>query len=437
MLRIARIRISTFISVGKQEEHSFSQYQRLVALVKKHLSPVTASVFAQPVLQDKRDYVEWYSELQGQPEPLLSLPENQQLKVKELLTERLSSISKLAEQLPQLEPGNDDIQAILQKAVQFPGDKAIYVINDQPVIIFWGIADQTSHSVPPLTANIVNSEPPLAVPATKETSRSLLRVSLLLLSIVLLAGLFWLSKQQPINWQDYNPFVDEYRLLLDEVNAAENNCSALENIYNNNALINKTEEKFVFVKKQIEAKLADCEAYIQLKNEIESAQGDCSKLTDALNNNPYLQNPQKPFIELKGQLDTYQKSCKKEQLKLLPKVIEAQFVPGFATFIPETEERALEEIKKIGIFLSKHKDAAVLITLHTPVPGPEHIEHISIRSRSGFETTKDVLDARFNNVVDNLLEVPGVSRNQIKKGAYQFNKVSRIVKFKIISRSHQ
>ena len=415
MLRIARTRISTFLPADRQDEKPFAQYQRLVTLVKKHLSPVTASVFAQPVLQDDSDYVEWYSELQGQPEPLLSLPESQQLKVKELLTDRLSSITKLAEQLPQLEPGSADFQDNLQKAARFPENKLIYVINDQPVIIFWGIADQTSHSVRPPTSNIVDSKSPLATSATKKTSRSLLRIGLLLLSIGVLAGLFWLSKQ-PINWQDYNPFLDEYQLLLDEVNAAENNCpalediytnnplinkneekyvllkkqveeslvncdyqslldevnaaesdctalksiytnnplinrteekfvllkkqveeslvncdyqllldevnaagnncSTLENIYTNNPLINKTEEKFALVKKQVEAKLANCEAYIQLKKEIESAQGDCPKLTGILNDNPYLQNPQEPFIELKGQLEKSVQQCVEfQQLK--------------------------------------------------------------------------------------------------------------------------
>ncbi len=328
--------------------------------------------------------------------------------------------------------------------------------------------------------------------------------------------------------------MDEYQLLLDEVNAAGNNCPALENIYTNNPLINKEEEKFTLVKKQIKARLADCAAYVQLKKEIDSAQGDCPKLTDILTNNPYLQSPQEPFIALKNQLeqnvqhcaefeklksiidsskdncsdlskiqqedprilqpqglfislqqqlvryiencaayetlastiyqarsncrklkqlaaenpllknptgkfialkqqlDTDLKNCKQEQLKLLPKFLEAKFVPGFATFTPESKKSALEEIKRIGMYLSEHKNTAVLITLHTPVSGPEHIEPIA---RSGFRNTKEVLDARFKNVTDGLLQVPGVSRNQIKKGTYQFNKPSRIVKFKMISRS--
>ena len=534
MLRIARTQTSTFLSADRQDEKPFNQYQRLVTLVRKHLSPVTASVFAQPILQDDRDYVEWYSDLQGQPEPLLSLPENQQLKAKELLTNRLDSVSKLAEQLPQLEPGSTDSQTILQKAVQYPGDKAVYVINGQPVIIFWGVVDPANTAVHPSTANRVDSEA-LSTPVTKKTPRSFLRTGLLLLSIALLAGLFWFwFSKQSLNWNDYSPFMDEYQLLLDEVNAAENNCPALENIYTNNPLINKEEEKFTLVKKQVETILDNCAAYDQLKKEIDSAQDDCHKLTDILTNNNYLQNSQEPFIELKNQLensvqrcvefqklksaidsakdncsalskiqqedprvqkpeglfnslqqqldryiadcaayetlastinqarlncrklkqlaaenpllknptgkfialkqqlDTDLKNCKQEQLKLLPKFLEAKFVPGFATFTPESKQSALEEIKRIGKYLAEHKNTAVLITLHTPVSGPEHIEPIA---RSGFRTTKEVLDARFKNVTDGLLQVPGVSRNQIKKGAYQFNKPSRIVKFKMISRS--
>ena len=305
MLRIARTQISTFLPAERHDEKPFSQYQRLVTLVKKHLSPVTASVFAQPVLQDDSDYVEWYSDLQGQPEPLLSLPENQQLKAKELLTNRLDSVSKLAEQLPQLEPGSTELQTILQKAVQYPGDKAVYVINGQPVIIFWGVADPTSPSAHAPITNIV--DPDTVAPTAKKTPRSFLRTGLLLFSIALLAGLFWLSKQ-PINWQDYNPFLDEYQLLLDEVNAAENNCQALENIYTSNPLINKTEEKFVLLKKQVEERLVNCD-YQLLLDEVNAAENNCTALKNIYTNNPQINRTEEKFVLLKKQVEEHLVNC--------------------------------------------------------------------------------------------------------------------------------
>jgi len=306
VLRIARTQISTFLPADRQEEKPFNQYKRISTLVKKHLSPVTASVFAQPILQDDSDYVEWYSDLQGQPEPLLSLPENQQLKVKEILTNRLASISKLAEQIPQLEPSSADLQDLLQQAVQFPGDKAVYVINGQPVIIFWGIPDPTSPSVPTPTTNIADPET-LATPVTKKTPRSLFRIGLLLLSIALLAGLFWLSKQ-PINWQEYNPFLDEYQLLLDEVNAAENDCPALENIYTNNPLINKTEEKFILLKKQVEESLVNCD-YQLLLEEVNAAENNCTALKSIYTNNPLINRTEEKFLLVKKQVEESLVNC--------------------------------------------------------------------------------------------------------------------------------
>lgn len=57
-----------------------------------------------------------------------------------------------------------------------------------------------------------------------------------------------------------------------------------------------------------------------------------------------------------------------------------------------------------------------------------------IAIKNEFKTVEDVLDARFSNITDILLNVPGVSNNQIKKGSYQYNKTSRIIEFKMISK---
>ena len=357
MLRIARTKKSTFLPADKQDAHNFSQYQPLTKLIKKYLSPVTASIFSKPVLIDNSEDIEWYSDLQGQPQPLLSLPEDQQLNAKKLLTDRLAAISKLADQLPQLESDSEALQSVLRKAIQFPGYESIYVVNGEPVITFWGIPDpavQAINSATPVIppAPILNQKP------KRKISRLFSYLAWLLLVALLAALAFWISKQ-PINWQDYNPFIDEYQILLDEVNAAEENCStlkaiyndnplinkdeekfillkqsvkikltqcdyqllldevnaagdscpALKKVYNSNPLINKDEEKFILLKQQVEAKLSICTAYEELKKEIELAQGDCEKLSQILNTNTYLKNPDKPFIQLKQDLEKNVQLC--------------------------------------------------------------------------------------------------------------------------------
>jgi hypothetical protein len=319
VLRIARTKKSVYLNTEDQDDQHFAQYQQLTKLIKKHLSSVAASVFAQPVLQNNSDDIEWYSDLHGQPEPLLSLSEEQQLKAKKLLSDRLTALTKLADQLPQLEPDSEELQTLLKKAVQFPGDKSVYVVNDQPVITFWGVPDPSSIKT---IQTVQNTNTPLsqtpALPITNNESKPRIPrfLSYLgwLLLFTLLAGLlwYWFSKH-PVNWQDYNPFVDQYQIILDQVSAAGDDCVELERIYKDDPLLHKTEEKFTLLKKQVESKLDICQAYEQLKKEIEFAQGDCKKLVSILNQNQYLQDAKKPFIDLKNALKKDVQLCAEYQ----------------------------------------------------------------------------------------------------------------------------
>ena len=224
----------------------------------------------------------------------------------------------------------------------------------------------------------------------------------------------------------------EFQQLKSAIDSAKDNCSALSKIRQENPRIQQPEGPFISLKQQVDNYIANCTAYETLASTIDKAQLDCRKLKQLAAENYLLNNPAGKFIALKLQLDTYLKNCQREQLKRLPKILEAKFVSGFDTFTPETKERALKDIKKLGGYLSEHKDAVVLITLHTAVSGPGSINSFAIKS--GFRTAKDVLDARFKIVVDGLLRIPGVSKNQIKKDTYQYNKPSRTVKFKMISR---
>ncbi len=512
MLRIARVTKSTFIQSDSNEEIIFSKYSDLTKLVKQHLSPVTASIFAIPTVQEDSNEIEWSSELKGQPVQLNSLPKDEQQQAKKLLNDRLSAIDRLADKLPQQASETEKLRALLKQALHYPGDEAVYVINGQPVITFWGVDDKTkSTNAPILTSTI-----PMTNGAQKQRKKP--RFFLFLGWLVLLALLaflwYWLANN-PVNWQAYNPFaVDEYQQLVNEAEEAGDDCFALDNIYQNNVLLQRPEEKFNLIKQQVEAKLVKCEAYKQLLKTIQLAEGNCQELRNILekssylqtpeglfikwrdqlendiqlceynnlkskiqtssdncpelskllNNNQYLHNPQGKFVELRQQLESsvnlctkFQKlkskidsakdncplltkintenpplqnfNCTKKELESLPKVFGAEFVEGFATFTPKTKKRALKEINMIGEFLSRHKNATVLITLHTVVSGPNDPNPSAIAS--GLRTTRNVLDARFQSVVNGIMKVSGTSRKQIKKNAYKYNRTNRIVTFTI------
>lgn len=309
MLRVARVKKSSFIQSGSDEEKFFSEHGNLTKLIKQHLSPVTASIFAIPTVLQNSDEIEWSSELKGQPVKLNSLPENEQQQAKNLLNDRLSAITRLADELPQTSETET-----LKQALHYPGDDAVYVINGQPVITFWGIDGKAK------STNIVS--PTTSVPLVNEgqKSRKIPRyLSILgwLALLILLAFLlwYWVSKN-PVNWNDYNPFIDEYQLLVDEVNAANDDCAALDKIYQSNILLQRPEEKFALIKQQVEEKLAICEAYLELVKAIQLAKDDCQALNSILSNNAYLQKPEGMFIELRQQLENDIQLCEYNKLKL-------------------------------------------------------------------------------------------------------------------------
>ncbi len=331
MLRITRVNKSVFIQSGSDEEKIFSEYSNLAKLVKRHLSPVTASIFAIPTVQENSDEIEWSSELKGQPVQLNSLPKNEQQQAKKLLDDRISAIARLADELPQQTPDTEKLRALLKQALHYPGDDAIYVINGQPVITFWGIGDKTKSTSVPILASTI----PVTNGAQKQRKKSRFFSFLGWLALLaLLAFLWYWLANNSINCQDYNLFND---------------------IYQQNS------------------------------------------------------------------------NCTKKELESLPKVFGAEFVGGFPIFTSETKNRALKEMKIIGAYLSKNENATVLITLHTPGLGPNYRGRLSYKS--GFMTAKDLLNARFQSIVNGIMKVSGVSRRQIKKNAYRYNRTNRIVTF--------
>lgn len=314
MLRIARTKKSTFLQPGKDEEKIFSQHSDLTALIKTHLSPVTASIFATPTETGNNDEIEWSSELKGQPVPLNSLPKNEQQLTKKLLNDRLSAITRLADELPAQNPETERLKPLLKQALHYPGDEAIYVVNGQPVITFWGVTDKSINPNTPAPGSNL-TPPPVPIKGIKKIPRFLSCLGWLLL-LALLAFLlwYWFSKN-PVNWQDYNPFIDEYQQLIDEIEGAGEDCLVLDNIYKNNQLLLRPEEKYSLVKQQLEIKLASCEAYRQLVKEIELAKGNCLELRNIFKEHPRLQTPEGLFIDLKQHLEENIDSCEYKKLK--------------------------------------------------------------------------------------------------------------------------
>ncbi len=191
-VRIARIEAAAYSPVGGDQARWLRTYSQLDQLIRRHLPAVTASLLARPKVEPDSPIIEWYSDLGGQPIPLASLAPKEQAKVRRRLNDRLSSLARLAENLPRIDPASAELAQALKEALNYPGDAAVYVLNGQPVITYWGHIDP--HAAPadrvviPTGADVPEGKSRIA-PAGIRSRLTPLRITLAVLA--LLAGGLW------------------------------------------------------------------------------------------------------------------------------------------------------------------------------------------------------------------------------------------------------
>lgn len=206
MKRIARLNSEQFVAGDALAGHA-----ELTQILKRHLPPSTAALFAKPKEAQDAGIIEWYSELGGQPVPFSTLTEPEAAQVRRLLDERLDSIQQLATRLDSQGADGQRQAALLRQAARYPDTSTLYSLNGQPVLTFWGYGVKPPPVVPgaqafngttpsPATPGLNAAPPggmepplttPVAQPEPKKRSRWWLWLLLALLLAGLLAALWW------------------------------------------------------------------------------------------------------------------------------------------------------------------------------------------------------------------------------------------------------
>lgn len=220
-LRIARLDPSAYTPVGSAAPTA-ATHRRLIGLVRAHLPPVSASLFALPAPSADGRVVEWYSDLAGQPTALRDLPHAERERVRILLNDRLASLAHLVERLRH-DASGEAPAAELDEALSYPGEETVYAIGGQPVLTFWGHrrvdAPPARPPVPapraaPFSGPTVRTEgrgapTGAAEPATVPPRRVAAWLWMLLLLCVLLLGAYFGNRF--LGWGERGP---DYAALL-------------------------------------------------------------------------------------------------------------------------------------------------------------------------------------------------------------------------------
>jgi len=147
MQRLARVGLEQY---AWEAIELFHHYDDIVAVLNRYLPPSTTNILARPEV--KNNMVEWYSELQGQPE-LLDVHSTRYAEANALVVQRLTSIDALVSELLQKEAIEPAIAAYLKQFTHIvkQHDIQIYSVNQHPVITGGGLKDITAEQTPPVT----------------------------------------------------------------------------------------------------------------------------------------------------------------------------------------------------------------------------------------------------------------------------------------------
>jgi len=306
-LRIARLDGSSLTPFADQAQ-LFQNHAALTRVIRRHLPPLTASLFATPRPVATDDTVEWYSDLAGQPTPLTALPAAEQATVRQILTDRLGSIAQLAEELPRLDPDAADLANSLRQAIQYPGDDYVYVVGGQPVIAFWGHTDP-NRSPPvlptaiPGTATVAADSAGATVETTAASPRKawtwLVAAPILLLMAAALAWWYWTEQQQQLQTD-----------LLAQFDAARGDCVQLWALTGKLEQLDPDATRYPDLRRQVDAELDLCRLAEDFEQQLAAATGDCTALAALAESMQPHPTDRPPLQPLKTRLDAQLEECR-------------------------------------------------------------------------------------------------------------------------------
>ncbi len=288
-LRIARIETRGLRPLGADLGALATEHARLQALIRRYLSGVAASLLAEPRPVGDGQSVDWYSDLAGQPVALLDLAPADQARARRVLGERLASLRKLADELPQLAPDQTDAAPALRRATTYPGDAYVYLIGEEPVVTFWGHAPLDGKGA------MLRGVAPPATPSSGR--RRLIGPWLAALLVLITAGIG--------GWLWYEHARDE-ALAADLDAALAANCTPMEPLLALRDRLGELDpdgQHYPEMEARVAAEIARCEAASKLGSDLAAAGGDCSRLAAIAADMDGQDLSRPPFPELKARLD--------------------------------------------------------------------------------------------------------------------------------------
>ena len=131
--------LDDYQAVGGGGQAVFDSALQIRETLRLRKQQAMVDCLAIPQVNDSGDRVDWYSPLEGVAVAWKAADEEARLRALRYLSATLESAASLSRK--SLQSGKTSLQlfgSLLEKAVQFPGENHVFLVDGKPVITFWG-----------------------------------------------------------------------------------------------------------------------------------------------------------------------------------------------------------------------------------------------------------------------------------------------------------
>ncbi|WFW58423.1 SrfA family protein [Citrobacter freundii] len=134
--------LDDYQAVGGGGQAVFDSALQIRETLRLRKQQAMADCLAIPQVNDNGDRVDWYSPIEGQAVAWKAADEDARFRALRYLASTLDSAATLSRK--SLQSGKTSLQlfgSLLEKAVQFPGENHVFLVDGKPVITFWGFVN--------------------------------------------------------------------------------------------------------------------------------------------------------------------------------------------------------------------------------------------------------------------------------------------------------
>jgi hypothetical protein len=114
-------------------------HAQLTDIVRSRLGETHVLLFAEPIFDTDRGVVDWYTPVQGTPVRLADLAPDPQQRARSRFVAMADDIRACVKPLKAVGDSRRSLAGdILELALRYPGEDALYLVGEQPVVTCWG-----------------------------------------------------------------------------------------------------------------------------------------------------------------------------------------------------------------------------------------------------------------------------------------------------------